>query len=114
MRIGVFYFSGSCDDSIPLQFIEKPPVHIYVVAGQDVTMHFEYNGVNIHNVWKVNHTHTLNNAHIRHSSHHSKLHCDELYDLTLINVQYGGYFTIYPSRGAYNSSGLHRTIHLSM
>ena len=113
MRNGTFYLLGSCDDSIPLQFVEKPPLHMYAVAGQNVTMHFKYNGVNIHNIWMVNHTKRLYNTTIHHTSNHFKLYCDEVYNFKLIKVQYGGYFTIYSSRGAHDPLGLNTTIHLS-
>ncbi|XP_065892519.1 uncharacterized protein [Dysidea avara] len=105
---------GSCDDSIPLQFVEKPPLHMYAVAGQNVTMHFKYNGVNIHNIWMVNHTKRLYNTTIHHTSNHFKLYCDEVYNFKLIKVQYGGYFTIYSSRGAHDPLGLNTTIHLKV
>ena len=89
---------------------------MYAVVGQNVSMKFKYNGINIHNTWKVNHSHRIDDTqiHYKHNSSNSRKHCEEVYNFELIGVQYRGDFTIYASRGAYNASGLHRTIHLSL
>ena len=110
----ITYFSGVCDNSIPLKFVDHPPMDMYAVVDHDVTMHFKYNGINIHNTWKVNHSHRIDDTQILHNSSNSRKHCDEEYYFELIKVQYSGNFTVYASRGAYNASGLHKTIHLSM